>query len=104
MFDKRKRKIMKHLSCPGAPEVQGNVSRHCQGIESWEALAWEAKFHPAKMAELCLISLRQIERFFAQHFKKTPREWTRELRCQMAVQLISKGWSSKAVAIELDFA
>ena len=34
-------------------------------IEKWETLARQADFHPAQMAALCSISLRQLERFFA---------------------------------------
>jgi AraC-like DNA-binding protein len=50
------------------------------------------------------VSLRQLERHFAVHLQKTPREWTRDLRLRLAQDLISHGWSSKAVAAELNFA
>jgi transcriptional regulator GlxA family with amidase domain len=73
-------------------------------IQDWESMARQAKFHPAGMAALCCISLRQMERFFVKRFNKTPIVWTRELRCQQARQLIAKGWTNKAVAIELGFA
>ena len=74
------------------------------GISNWEELAQDANFDPGKMADLCLISLRQMERFFAQNFHKTPREWVRELQCQFAKTLIAQGFSTKAVAAELRFA
>jgi AraC-like DNA-binding protein len=67
-------------------------------------LARDARFRPAEMAALCPVSLRQLERFFSKEFKKTPAEWTRELRCRLARRLISEGWSNKAVAAELQFA
>jgi AraC-like DNA-binding protein len=73
-------------------------------IKDWETLAQEAGFVPAVMADLCLVSLRQLERFFKQKFNSTPRKWTRELRCRIAVTLISQGWSTKAVAGELKYA
>jgi len=73
-------------------------------IQDWEKLAREAAFQPAVMAALCPVSLRQMQRFFIEQFEKTPREWARELRCRLARQLISEGWSSKAVALELHFA
>ena len=72
-------------------------------IEDWETLARQAGFHPADMAALCPISLRQMQRFFAANFEKTPSEWARELRCRLARQLIAEGWSSKAVVLELGF-
>jgi AraC-like DNA-binding protein len=73
-------------------------------IQDWEKLAREAKFQPAIMAALCPISLRQMQRFFVSTFEKTPRQWTRELRCRLALNLISQGWSTKAVSVELSFA
>jgi transcriptional regulator GlxA family with amidase domain len=72
-------------------------------IQDWEGLAREARFRPADMAALCPTSLRQLERFFENRFQQTPSEWTRELRCRLARQLISQGWSNKAVAEELGF-
>jgi AraC-like DNA-binding protein len=72
-------------------------------IEDWEKLAREARFQPATMADLCFISLRQMERFFAQQFNVSPRLWARELRCRKARELIAQGWSSKAVVAELGF-
>ncbi|HWX20690.1 MAG TPA: helix-turn-helix domain-containing protein [Candidatus Binatia bacterium] len=72
-------------------------------IQDWEQLAREAVFQPAIMAALCPISLRQMERFFLQHFDQTPSEWVRGLRCRLARQFISEGWSSKAVILELGF-
>jgi AraC-like DNA-binding protein len=45
-----------------------------------------------------------MERYFEQQFNQTPREWATQLRCRLAVQLLSQGWSTKAVAEELKFA
>ncbi len=72
-------------------------------IRDWEALAREANFRPAAMAALCPCSLRQLERFFLDHFHKNPVRWTQELRCRLARQLIAQGWTNKAVAAELGF-
>jgi len=73
-------------------------------VENWEHLAIKCDFRPATVASSCRVSLRTLERFFAQQFKKTPTEWSRELRCRVAVQLIIKGYSNKAVVAELKFA
>lgn len=72
-------------------------------VKDWEAVAREAKFRPAAAAANCGVSLRQIERFFAEHFGKSPGHWMRETRCRMAKELIVKGWSNKAVVKELGF-
>lgn len=73
------------------------------GIQDWENLAKEAGFQPAMMAALCPISLRQLQRFFVQHFNQTPGKWMRKLRCEQARRLIAEGWSNKAVAAHLGF-
>jgi len=81
-------------------EMKGLLSR----IQNWEVLARNAKFKPAIMAAFCCVSLRQLERFFNSHFKMTPTEWARDLRCKIARQLIGQGWSNKAVVFELGYA
>src|SRR5580692_1523115 len=80
--------------------MSGRLSR----IDEWEELATQADFQSAKMAALCCISRRQLERFFELQFQKTPGRWLRTLQCQLAKKLISKGYSNKAVAAELKFA
>lgn len=79
------------------------MSQQLSKVKSWELLAQQAHFRPVVMATLCSVSLRQLERFFAQTFQMTPKHWTRELRCSLARQLLAEGWSNKAVAIELAF-
>jgi len=64
----------------------------------------ESKFQPESMAAKCPICLRQLERFFVQHFKKCPRDWLKELQLRSARRLISEGWSNQAVVEELGFA
>jgi AraC-like DNA-binding protein len=72
-------------------------------IKEWEEVAREARYNPAKMAALCSISERQLQRLFQQHLKCTPSRWLRQLQCRLAKQLISQGYSNKAVASELKF-
>jgi transcriptional regulator GlxA family with amidase domain len=79
--------------------MSGRLTR----IQDWEKLAAEAEFQPAVMAAMCPVSLRQLERFFAKQFNKPPSEWTRELKCRLARELITKGWSNKAIVAELGF-
>jgi transcriptional regulator GlxA family with amidase domain len=71
--------------------------------QDWEGMAQDANFRPAAMAALRSVSLRQLERHFAKQFHRTPVEWTRDLRIRLAQQLISQGWSNKAVVAELGF-
>ena len=80
------------------------MGRRLEAIQEWETLAKQADYQPGNMAALCPISLRQLERFFAEKFHQTPGEWVRLLRCRLALQLISEGYSTKAAAAELRFA
>lgn len=72
-------------------------------INNWQVVARAAQFRPATMAGLCSVSLRQLERHFAHEFKTTPGKWSRDFRFKLAQELISKGWSNKAIASELAF-
>jgi AraC-like DNA-binding protein len=68
-----------------------------------EMLARKANFHPARMAALYPLSLRQLERVFDHQFKTKPRLWLRALQCRLAAELLAKGYSNKATAEELKF-
>ncbi len=72
-------------------------------MKEWEEVAREADFNPGRMAALCSISERQLQRLFQQHLRCTPSRWLRNLQCRLAKQLIAKGYSNKAVATELKF-
>ena len=73
-------------------------------VQDWGSLARKAEFRPAAMAALCGVSVRQLERFFHVRFRMPPRRWIQELRCGLARDFISQGWSDKAVVSELKFA
>lgn len=72
-------------------------------VEDWEGLARVARFQPAILAQLCRVSLRQLERFFLLRFGQPPGIWMRELKCRLARELIARGWPNKAVFQELSF-
>src|SRR5579864_3780105 len=72
--------------------------------QDWEQVARQAEFRPAKMATLCSMSERHLQRIFKKHLQRTPSQWLRELQCRLAKQLISQGYSSKGAAAELNFA
>jgi AraC-like DNA-binding protein len=74
------------------------------GIADWERVAREAQFKPAKMAALCAISERHLQRIFKKYLHCSPSHWLRGLQCRLARELISQGYSSKAAAAEVKFA
>lgn len=73
-------------------------------MQGWEQVAKEAEFNPSRMASLCAISERQLQRIFKRHLHCTPSRWLRDLQCRLARELIERGYSSKAAAAELKFA
>jgi len=81
-----------------------NISGMAVRTQDWEQVARQAEFRPAKMATLCSMSERHLQRIFKKHLQRTPSQWLRELQCRLAKQLISQGYSSKAAAAELNFA
>jgi transcriptional regulator GlxA family with amidase domain len=91
--------------CPGLNVLSrpGKPGRKLLRKQSWEDLARAARFQPAAMASLCSVSLRQLERHFKNHFRKTPRQWARGLRWRLAQKLIAQGRSNKWVVAELGF-
>ena len=68
-----------------------------------QRLAKSADFKPAKMACLCGISERHLQRVFKEQFGSTPGKCLRALQCNLAQALIIEGYSNKAVAAELSF-
>ena len=46
------------------------MSSHLLKVDDWEKLAADARFQPERMASLCSVSLRQLERFFKLQFGK----------------------------------
>ena len=84
--------------------VLGGESEVLLRTVDWERAAKEADFKPARMASLCAISERHLQRIFKKHLNCTPSQWLRELQCRLAKDLISQGYSSKAAAAELKFA
>ena len=71
--------------------------------QDWERVAQEAEFKPYRMASLCSMSERHLQRIFKKYLHCTPSQWLRELQCRLAKQLIAQGYSSKAAAAELKF-
>ena len=72
-------------------------------VSDWKRLAQEAEFDPSRMASLCGISDRHLQRLFRKHVGYSPAKWLRKVQCQMAKELIEQGYSSKAAAAELRF-
>jgi AraC-like DNA-binding protein len=85
-------------------QLENNGNTASFWSQDWERVAKDADFRPAKMALLCSISERHLQRIFKKYLQCTPSRWLRDLQCRLAKDLISHGYSSKAAAAELKFA
>jgi AraC-like DNA-binding protein len=63
----------------------------------------QSNYQPAKMARLCQISLRQLERTFKIESGCTPREWLKIQRLNNALLMLRKAQSVKQVAYDLAY-
>jgi len=66
-------------------------------------LANQSNYQPVKMARLCQISLRHLERIFKVESGCTPREWLKMQRLNNALLMLRKAQSVKQVAYALAY-
>ena len=72
--------------------------------EQWVAKASKAGFHPERLARLCRVSVRQLERHFVMTFHLTPKVWLARYRLREGRRLVLEGQLSvKAIAFQLGF-
>lgn len=76
---------------------------HLDRFNDWTPLARAARYRSRELARLCLVNLRQLERYFAQRFGKSPHVWLDQQRMLEAAELLLKGDYVKAVASDLHF-
>jgi AraC-like DNA-binding protein len=67
------------------------------------SLANQSNYQPLKMARLCRISLRHLERTFRIESGCTPREWLKRQRLNNALIMLRKAQSVKQVAYALAY-
>jgi transcriptional regulator GlxA family with amidase domain len=69
----------------------------------WPAKARAAGWCAGKLAVLCNVSLRTLERHFLKEMGKSPKGWLKEHRQNTAAKLIGEGRTVKAVASALGY-
>ena len=72
-------------------------------IAEWTPLALEACYNAKRMAVLCGVSQRQLERFWKSAHGQTPQAWLDELRMRKAQELLAAGFTVKETAFSLGF-
>lgn len=78
-------------------------SSQLERITEWALLAHKAEYRAQNLARSIKISLRQLERFFIEHFGRPPQEWLDELRLVKAAVLLVAGHRVKEVSGNLGF-
>ena len=72
-------------------------------IADWALRAQEAGYRAGELAKLNGVSLRQLERFFIDYFRRPPQDWLDELRLIKAALFLVSGRRVKEVATLLGF-
>ena len=72
-------------------------------IRDWTDLAKRAEFDCQRLACLCDVSLRQLERYSKLRFARCPQSWLNDLRLIEAQRLLKSGLTIKEAAYALGF-
>jgi AraC-like DNA-binding protein len=79
------------------------MSDELQRIQDWMPLARQAHWSVAKLAKLCGVSPRTLERYFRKNHNQTPEAWLMERRWRQALEILHHGASVKFAASELGY-
>ncbi|HWC60422.1 MAG TPA: helix-turn-helix transcriptional regulator [Verrucomicrobiae bacterium] len=72
-------------------------------IKNWTELAKESNWSARKLAKVCGVSLRTLQRHFLANVGVSPKAWLAEQRQRQAAELLRKGASVKETSIELGY-
>jgi AraC-like DNA-binding protein len=72
-------------------------------IQDWPELARQAGYSPSKLAKLCGVSLRTLQRFVIQKTGKRPKAWLAERRQLDAIEELKKCSCLKEAASNLGY-
>jgi len=69
----------------------------------WKALALAAEFKPGKLAAMCGVCPRTIQRYFKKSYGTTLGEWLRNYRLEIAYEKLIAGEPIKVIALDLAY-
>src|SRR5690348_14429037 len=72
-------------------------------IQNWPKLAKQANWSCHRLAKLCGVSVRTLERHFLKIFNTTPKKWLAKEQHRIAVELLQDGSSVKETATLLGY-
>jgi AraC-like DNA-binding protein len=89
---------------PGqSPTLEFPSVAYQQAPLDWKALAVTAEFKPGKLAALCGVCPRTVQRHFKKSYGMTLGEWLRNYRLEIAYQKLVKGEPIKCIALDLGY-
>jgi AraC-like DNA-binding protein len=74
-----------------------------QRLCDFRRLAHQAGYHAGRLAELCGVSLRQLERHFQSAYQCPPARWLSRERFRLARRLLDRTHTIKEVAYAVGF-
>ena len=82
---------------------RGKGAGPLEQIREWDTLARLSQYRANRLAGLCQISLRTLERHFQKHYTLKVGEWLKELRMADAYEQLQSGQSVKEVAFSMGY-
>lgn len=67
-------------------------------VVDWGSLAKQADYRAGKLAQMCRVSERQLERFFHDYSSTSPRTWIIDQKLEVGCSLLAEGYLIKEVA------
>jgi AraC-like DNA-binding protein len=77
--------------------------RRASKLQHWAILARSAHYRTSRLAVLCHVSVRQLERDFDEEMGRTPQDWLNEQRAVAARHLLLEGTELKQILKRLGF-
>ena len=79
------------------------MNSRLKDVRNWSELAKAANWSASGLACITNVSLRTLEHYFQEEFRKTPRNWLVEQRQIAAMQLFHNGASVKEASAQLGY-
>lgn len=80
------------------------MNNRLEFIQNWDELAEKARWSVARLAKLCGVSMRTLERYFAKNGGERPKTSLNERRQRRAIDLLRTGYSVKETGEHLGYA
>jgi AraC-like DNA-binding protein len=80
-----------------------SVRTRLLAVQNWAELATTAGYRASRLADLCGVKPRSLQRFFRTHLETSPQRWLDEARDFEAAKLILNGERTKEIAYRLGY-